>query len=60
MAETFKVGDVVHLKSGSPDMTVTDVQKTGECYCEWFQGGEPKRTLFPPDALKRPDKMSIG
>ncbi len=43
MAQQFKAGDIVQLKSGGPLMTV----KTGdleECYCEWFGSGNTLQT----------------
>lgn len=59
MANGFKTGDVVQLKSGSPKMTVTkvgnNVQHEPTVWCEWFDGTSPKTGTFPPDAL---DKVS--
>ncbi len=35
--ETFKPGDVVMLKSGSPLMTITEVYNGNEyVYCAWY------------------------
>ncbi|MGI9250418.1 MAG: YodC family protein [Pseudohongiellaceae bacterium] len=52
MAEQFKVGDVVRLKSGSPRMTVINV-RGDEVTTEWFDVGENKlkNHTFSPDAL---------
>lgn len=44
MANDFKVGDVVQLKSGSMPMTVIAV-KNNEIWCKWFNF--PKD--FPPN-----------
>lgn len=35
MAEEFKVGDVVHLRSGGPSMTVLKVYENGLIDCIW-------------------------
>jgi uncharacterized protein YodC (DUF2158 family) len=32
----FKVGDVVRLKSGGPQMTVKEVRRDGKLACIWF------------------------
>lgn len=49
---SFQIGDVVELKSISPNMTV---EKTDGSivYCAWFSGHEVKRDSFPADALKK-------
>jgi uncharacterized protein YodC (DUF2158 family) len=52
MANAFKVGDVVELKSGSPDMTVTELKDNGDLVCRWFAGGKAQEDVFPPDAVK--------
>jgi uncharacterized protein YodC (DUF2158 family) len=48
MADQFKAGDVVRLKSGGPKMTVTgmDAEKV---WVSWFDDvkGEPKHAVFP-------------
>jgi uncharacterized protein YodC (DUF2158 family) len=33
---TFKVGDIVQLKSGGPPMTISDLRKNGKVSCSWF------------------------
>ena len=56
--ETFKIGDVVVLKSGGPDMTITSAGDS-TVRCKWFlQGGTPTWHDFPPDALKKPDQSA--
>ncbi|HWE86636.1 MAG TPA: DUF2158 domain-containing protein [Terracidiphilus sp.] len=54
MADQFKVGDIVQLKSGGPPMTVKSVEVlNGECLCEWFGGGNTlKSHKFFPETLK--------
>jgi uncharacterized protein YodC (DUF2158 family) len=54
---TFNVGDIVQLKSGGPDMTVTRIgASAGEpmLWCTWFDGTKDAYGLFPPNALKAP------
>lgn len=41
MADSFKVGDIVQLKSGGPLMTVSNIDKYGydddlSAACDWF------------------------
>jgi uncharacterized protein YodC (DUF2158 family) len=51
---SFKVGDIVKLKSGGPDMTVTKIGAAGEepmAWCVWFEGTKDSYGLFPPEAL---------
>lgn len=48
---SFKIGDVVSLKSGGPCMTVID----GEEHlvtCAWFEGKKEMRADYPVDALQ--------
>ena len=48
----FKPGDVVRLKSGGPNMTVTGRHsETGRILCQWFVGTKLERGTFTPDAL---------
>jgi uncharacterized protein YodC (DUF2158 family) len=53
MANTFKAGDVVRLKSGGPKMTVVDPKsKDGaSVYCAWWNGGDYKGTGFNAETL---------
>ena len=55
MASQIAVGDVVQLKSGSIEMTVTEISEDDdECKCEWFtEQDEPKLKWFQRAALKR-------
>jgi uncharacterized protein YodC (DUF2158 family) len=58
MAEDFKIGDVVQLKSGGPKMTVTSVgtdhySQEPVVSCVWFAENKESRGKFPPDALRK-------
>ncbi len=55
MADEFKVGDTVQLKSGGPKMTITTVGDnygTPTIWCAWFEGTKKMTGDFPPAALK--------
>lgn len=56
----FKVGDLVQLKSGGPEMTIEfyPVSEMGIKYddraqCMWFDKGELKRGIFPLATLDK-------
>ncbi len=34
--ETFNLGDVVRLKSGSPDMVIENIMEGGRVTCVWL------------------------
>lgn len=58
---SFKVGDIVQLKSGGPQMTVADANlATGEVQCKWFTGGKLNVGYFPPEALERGEEQNEG
>ena len=51
----FKVGDVVMLKSGGPEMTVSEVIATsGKFRTQWFGGRKLENGVFPPESLVHP------
>ena len=50
MAEGFKAGDVVQLKSGGPAMTVENYEPP-QAHCVWFVDREFRRAVFKLDAL---------
>lgn len=66
MAEEIKVGDIVWLKSGGPQMTVDEIghyEFTGggplSAKCSWFDSkNERKKDVFPLTSLtkERPSK----
>jgi len=53
---TFKVGDVVKLKSGGPLMTVANPNATAGGHavigCTWFDGKTPHAEMFPAETLE--------
>jgi len=51
MAQTFKAGDAVRLKSGGPRMTLTSVEDRGYVRTAWFAGAVKERGHFHFDAL---------
>jgi uncharacterized protein YodC (DUF2158 family) len=51
MAQAFKAGDIVRLKSGSPRMMLTCVDDRGYVRTSWFGGAVEERGDFHVDAL---------
>ena len=54
--QELKIGDVVKLKSGGHVMTVNNIEKNGEIYCQWFMGDKLNKLengYFPPDSLEK-------
>jgi uncharacterized protein YodC (DUF2158 family) len=53
-ANTFKIGDIVQLKSGGPEMTVETAPDIGQNYycCQWFAGKKLESGVFPSDSLQ--------
>ena len=53
MAELFKIGDIVQLKSGGPKMTIREYTSTDENYvsCQWFAGNKLESGAFPTESL---------
>lgn len=54
MSISFKVGDIVQLRSGGPEMTVRTIPTaTNDHYnCQWFAGKKLEHGSFPEDSLK--------
>jgi uncharacterized protein YodC (DUF2158 family) len=50
MADKFKIGDIVQLKSGGPKMTVTSVLEK-VVHTAWFAGSKKEAGVFPFDAI---------
>lgn len=52
----FKIGDVVVLKSGSPIMTVADIDDQGNVTCTWFDKDKNRKNeIFKSDMLEKCD-----
>jgi uncharacterized protein YodC (DUF2158 family) len=54
--DTFKVGDLVILKSGGPVMTILSVggrfsSEADSYHCGWFSGKKNESDYFPHNAL---------
>jgi uncharacterized protein YodC (DUF2158 family) len=52
----IKVGDVVEIKSGGPDMTVSKVEDWNgamRATCDWFDGKSMQTSYFPLTSLKK-------
>lgn len=49
---TFKPGDVVMLRSGSPAMTVKELGEHQDAHCLWFHGNDLHNDWFPLVTLK--------
>lgn len=48
---TFKIGDIVQLKSGGPKMTVNERTPGGNFRCAWFAGNKMETGVFAPEAI---------
>lgn len=55
----FQLGDVVELRSGGPQMTVTGTSQSGWVMCSWFKDGKYESGTFPPEALEKPRKITF-
>ncbi len=56
MSEDLKAGDVVVLKSGGPNMTVTSVGDhygVQTAWCTWFDGKKQQHGTFNLVALRK-------
>ncbi|MCA8304170.1 DUF2158 domain-containing protein [Burkholderia seminalis] len=54
MAHKFKVGDIVQLKSGGPEMTVNALPGVyrDDYQCQWFAGKKLEAGDFPENSLQ--------
>ncbi|MFC3606735.1 YodC family protein [Stutzerimonas tarimensis] len=50
----FKIGDIVKLKSGGPEMTVQQAPTDTSTYykCQWFAGKKLESGVFPEGSLE--------
>lgn len=63
MADEFKVGEIVQLKSGGPEMTVSNTNlfdKDDHVKCQWFGGRKLDQGAFPTASLVRVRAESNG
>lgn len=52
MDNNFKPGDIVELKSGGPDMTISSIEN-GSVFCQWFDSkSEPQGRSYTLAVLK--------
>lgn len=52
--EQFKPGDVVQLKSGGPQMTISFYQNDlGSYVCQWFVKTKLEEGIFSPEAIRK-------
>ncbi len=60
MPESFKVGDVVELKSGGPRMTIAEPNGSGDGYnCIWFDKDlVPQARIFKTGVLNLAEPKS--
>lgn len=64
----LEVGDVVRLKSGSPEMTVCEypfvlidgTRDIGRANCEWFVEGALRHSTFKVEELSKVDQDAIS
>lgn len=58
---SFRVGDVVRLKSGGPEMTVQEVDQVHDMVdCRWFDGTKSLRDEFPSATLEKAKPRALG
>jgi uncharacterized protein YodC (DUF2158 family) len=57
----FKIGDVVRLKSGGPDMVIQEIDEVnGTAVCRWFDGKKDKREEFVLETLELAKPKAMG
>jgi uncharacterized protein YodC (DUF2158 family) len=53
MAEKFKIGDIVQLKSGGPKMTINSADAMSpNVYVAWFVGSKREHARFHVDSIE--------
>jgi uncharacterized protein YodC (DUF2158 family) len=55
MADELKVGEVVQLKSGGPQMTIDQIISGGKARWVWFEGPKRSEDVFALATLMKPD-----
>ena len=58
MTDPFKIGDVVRLNSGGPNMTVHDIRNEDDVVCTWFEKARQCEGVFKTSALSRAHSSS--
>jgi uncharacterized protein YodC (DUF2158 family) len=65
--QRFKIGEVVTLKSGGPDMTIQELYDSGQqpggvrkYRCHWFAGQKLEGGVFSEDSLETPKPPTYG
>jgi uncharacterized protein YodC (DUF2158 family) len=68
MANKFKTGDVIRLKSGSHTMTIKghaikhtpqgNILIADRYECFWFDGVKPQQAIFREDSIKLADELT--
>jgi uncharacterized protein YodC (DUF2158 family) len=56
----FKVGDVVVLKSGGPQMTVDEIRTSKSVHCMWFNDEERKGNWFDIVTIEHGDRTPMS
>jgi uncharacterized protein YodC (DUF2158 family) len=55
---TYKIGDIVRLKSGGPSMTVDSIgERDGRIWCHWFAGNKLETGGFSPESIGLEDEI---
>ena len=55
MRDAYGIGDVAQLKSGGPEMTVTELEDDGLVQTTWFAAEISQAAPFPPQTLRKVD-----
>ncbi len=55
----FKIGDIVRLKSGGPNMTI-EGEAHGEYVCIWFDQRTRKTDVFSGATLEKVKRRTMG
>lgn len=52
MADKFKAGDLVQLKSGGPKLTLESIESSGWVYVTWFAGSKHERARVRSETIQ--------
>lgn len=56
----FKVGEIVILKSGSPEMTIESIDTDNKFVCVWIDNNQAYRFTFEATVLTYPNESPLG